>query len=160
MASLDVFGRTDARYATLATGAAPLEAKVNTMLRGIHEDPNPLNMAFFGTGNINALQGRITSVIKQKTGMTIGRQSDDELLVVMRNVYMSAGALRRSGGTVGREVSRLNEQVLRIAVPNVGAGLAAYLGYVRDASRLPEPLARGEQTSIKGDKTTALFRPL
>ena len=159
MASLDVFGRVDSRYATGAAGASTLEAKVNTMLRGIREDPNPLNMAFFGTSNIDALQGRIVSVIKQKTGMSIGRQSDDELLVVMRNVYMSAGALRRSG-SVGREVSRLNEQVLRIAVPNVGAGLAAYLGYVRDASRLPEPLARGEQTSIKGEKTTALFRPL
>lgn len=155
MASLDVFSRVDSRY---ATGAVPLEAKVNTMLRGIREDPNPLNMAFFGTSNIDALQGRIVSVIKQKTGMTIGRQSDDELLVVMRNVYMSAGALR--SGNVSREVSRLNEQVLRIAVPNVGAGLAAYLGYVRDASRLPEPLPRGEQTSIKGEKTAALFRPL
>jgi hypothetical protein len=159
MASLDVFGRADSRYATGAARDSTLEAKVNTMLRGIREDPNPLNMAFFGTGNIDALQGRIASVIKQKTGMSIGRQSDDELLVIMRNVYMSAGALRRSGA-IGREVSRLNEQVLRIAVPNVGAGLAAYLGYVRDASRLPEPLARGEQTSIKGEKTTALFRPL
>ncbi len=157
MASLDVFGRVDSRYA--ATGSVPLEAKVNTMLRGIREDPNPLNTAFFGTKNIDHLQSRIISVIKQKTGMTIGRQSDDELLVVMRNVYMSAGALRRSGG-VAREVSRLNEAVLRIAVPNVGAGLAAYLGYVRDASRLPEPLPRGEQTSIKGQLTATLFRPL
>lgn len=156
MASLDVFGRVDSRY---ATDAVTLEAKVNTMLRGIREDPNPLNLAFFGTKNIDTLQNRIVGVIKQKTGMSIGRQSDDELLVIMRNVYMSAGALRRSGD-VSREVARLNEGVLRIAVPNVGAGLAAYLGYVRDASRLPDPLPRGEQTSIKGEKTTALFRPL
>lgn len=157
MASADVFGRVEQGFSLYSeSGPSTLEAKINTMLRSIRQDANPLNTAFFSQGNLNYLQRRIQEIIKEKTDMEIARQSDDQLLIVMRNIYMQKGALQVQD--VKAEVARLNGRVLKAVIPIVGSGLAGYLVYLRDASQMPVPLARGEQTSVKGSKTASLFR--
>lgn len=132
------------------------ESRNVSMVRSTHLQPNALSASFFGNANLDALQRRIQQEIRKRTGYVIDRQSDEQLLIVMRYVYMQSA--RNTGGAA--EVRRLNELVLREVVPQVGAGLAQYLGYLRDASTLPTPIARGQATSIKGTKTTQLFTGL
>lgn len=121
-----------------------------------HLQRTPLSDAFFGGANVERLQAALRAEILKRTGYAIDRQSDEQLLIVMRYVFMQSA--RHQGGE--EEVARLNGLVLREIVPQVGAGLAQYLAYLRDASTLPTPIPRGQATSIKGTKPNELFRPL
>lgn len=137
--------------------AAPgTQAAAVSLQRSTHLQATPLSDAFFARANIDRLQARLREVVRDKTGYVIDRQSDEQLLIAMRYVFMQSA--RHTGGQ--REVRRLNELVLAEIVPQVGAGLAQYLGYLRDASQMYTPMARGQATSLKGTKAVELFKGL
>lgn len=135
-----------------------LESTIRAMQRSMHLQPSRLSEAFFSAVNVDAIQGRIKDVIKRQTGYAIDRQSDDALLAVMRHVYVRDSV--NVAPDVAAEVARLNAHVVKEAAPIVASGLAQFLSYVRDASQIPDPLPRAQQTSIKGTKTASMFRPL
>lgn len=143
------FSLYDARIGAAQTAAPALR-------QSTHLQDTETSRLFFGAPNIEALQAGLARAIRDRTGYSIDRQSEEQLLIVMRYVYMQSG--RNCGGA--REVARLNELVLREIVPQVGAGLAQYIDYLRDASTMYTPLARGQATSIKGTKSLEVFRGL
>lgn len=155
MAKPSVYDIPEAPF-TLYDSIATPESQFVGLQRSTHQQATELSQAFFGGDNIEHLQRRLRAEIKKRTGYVIDRQSDEQLLIVMRYVFMQSA--RNFGGAA--EVRRLNELVLREIVPQVGAGLAQYLGYLKDASTLPTPIPRGQATSIKGTKTTELFKGL
>ena len=110
--------------------------------------PTPLSTAFFGQKNVDAIQKRLATIVFKKTGHKISRQSDAEVIGVMRGVY--EGYSNNAGGSA--EITRLNDIVMEILVDQVVAGVQAYVTYVKDASTMPEPLARGTFASIKGER--------
>lgn len=122
--------------------------------RSTHLQPTETSRLFFGKANIDALQRRLQEEIHARTGLTIDRQSDEELMVVMRYVFVQSGS--NEGGSA--EVRRLNELVLAEIVPIVGSGVMQYLAYLKDASTLPTPIPRGQATSVKGLKTFEVFK--
>lgn len=135
----------------------PQTEEVSTSLqRSTHLQETDVSRMFFGRANVERLQKRLRYEIKKRTGYVIDRQSDEQLMIVMRFVYVMAS--RNAGG--GEEVERLNELVMREVVPQVGAGLEQYLGYLRDASTLPTPIDRAEATSVRGTKSLEMFRQL
>lgn len=138
------------------TDSMPSDHAAAGLQRSTHLQVTPLSAAFFSKANIEHLQTRLRDVIRDKTGFVIDRQSDEQMLIVMRYVFMQSA--RNDGGS--REVRRLNELVLVEIVPQVGSGLAQYLAYLRDASQMYTPLPRGQATSLKGTKTVELFKGL
>lgn len=134
-----------------------LESTITAMLRSIRQQPSALGAAFFSPGNVDDIQRRLHDIVFRKTRYRIDRQSDEQLLIIMRNVFVN---FARFEGDVPREVRRLDDLVLAEVVPQVGAGLAQYLAYIRDASTLPTPIARGQSTTVKGTKGGELFRGL
>lgn len=124
------------------------------MVRSTHQASNELARVFFSKSNVDTVQRRLRDVIRERMGYVIDRQSDEHLLIIMRYVYMQSG--RNTGGTA--EIRRLNELVLKEIVPQVASGIEQYLAYLRDASTLPQPIARGAATSIKGRNTVELYR--
>lgn len=128
-----------------------------SLIQSLHEAPSPLGSAFFSAQNLTEIQNALRSIIRQKTGYIIGRQSDDDIVIIMRSVYALHANHERQPEA---EVRRLNSMVLAELVPMVGTGISQYLGYVRDASSIAPPLPRGKNVSIKGSKTTELFRGL
>lgn len=155
-ATTDVVNMYEAPFAFTDRGVPAGEAAAVGMQRSTHLQATPLSTAFFSRDNIEVLQTRLRDVIREKMGLVIDRQSEEELLIVMRYVFMQSA--RHEGGA--REVRRLNELVLVEIVPQVGSGLAQYLGYLRDASRMYTPMPRGQATSVKGSKATELFKGL
>lgn len=145
---------------SVASQAPPtqLEDRLACVVRSLNQPRTPLLEAFFRVENLDVLQNRLRATLQKQTGYTIDRQSDTDLLVIMAKVFAEHASHSRDN--VAGEVARLNDVVLRITVPMVATGVAGYLAYLRDASRLPEPLARGVQTSVKGTKTYQLFRGL
>lgn len=126
------------------------------LVRSTHVQESDVSRAFFSTKNMDVLQKELRDSILEQTGYLIDRQSDESLLIIMRYVYMQSG--RNCGGSA--EVRRLNRLVLREIVPQVASGLMQYLAYLKDASTMAMPLPRGQATSLKGTKTTELFRGL
>ena len=139
------------------TGGQKLETLVRGMTRTIHMQDTPLSALFFSAPNVDEVQRRLRDIIRKETGYTIQRQSDDAILVAMRHVYIRDAA---NLPDAAREVTHLNSAVLAEIVPMVASGLMQYLAYVRDASRLPQSLPRPQQASIKGSRSTELFRAL
>ena len=118
---------------------------------------SPLSSAFFSQENVNAIQVALRDRVKCKTGYTIGHQSDDTLLIIMRAIYALHATNPTTAEGVASEVRRINELVLADIVPMAAGNLAAYLGYLKDASTLATPIARGVNTSRKGEDIFSLF---
>jgi hypothetical protein len=152
------FDNFEVPFSLMSQGqASTMEDSLAPILRSLNQPRSPLNEAFFGIMNMDVLQNRLRVSIQKQTGYAIDRQSDTDLTVIMRKVYAEQAA-HRPDGDVQAEVNRLNDMVLHVAVPMVASGVAGYLAYLKDASRLPEPIPRGSQTSVKGTKTYELFR--
>jgi hypothetical protein len=129
-------------------------------INSIGQCTSPLSAAFFSKENLNNLQIALRDRVRCKTGYTIARQSDDTLLVIMRAIYALHAQNPMTEGDVAKEVQRINELVLQDIVPMAAGNLASYLGYLRDASALPNPIARGVNTSRKGTDVFSLFPSL
>lgn len=155
------YTHTEVPFAPMGMSQAPhprLEEVTTAIMRSLNQPRTPLLEAFFRVENMDILQNRLQATILAQTGYRIDRQSDEHLVVIMRKVYAEHAS--NLGDNVAAEVKRLNDVVLGVAVPMVASGVAAYLAYLRDASRLPDPLPRGVHTSVKGTKTYELFRGL
>lgn len=104
---------------------------------------NVLLSTFMSEKNIDVLQEALAEAVRTHTGYSISRQSDRDLIGIMNSVYQEHGLTACGNQTV----SDLNQWVLTEAVPNVLSGIQSYVLYVRDASTLPEPLARSVSTT-------------
>jgi hypothetical protein len=147
-------------YAPLYT---QLETEANltpAAIQSIGQCASPLSAAFFSKENLNNLQITLRDRVRCNTGYTIARQSDDTLLVIMRAIYALHAQNPTTPTDVTKEVQRINELVLQDIVPMAAGNLASYLGYLRDASALPTPIARGVNTSRKGADVFSLFPSL
>ena len=131
---------------------------VGVMAQSMNQCASPLSAAFFSRENINALQIQLRNRVRCKSGYTIDRQSDETMLIIMRAIYAIHTQNVATPAAVAAEVTRINELVLAEIVPMALGNLAAYLGYIRDASSLPAPLPRGVNTSRKGQDTFSLFQ--
>jgi hypothetical protein len=156
------FSNSEAPFSVSSQSPTQLEDALAGVLRSLNRPRTPLLASFFSITNLDVIQNRLRGYVQRKTGYAIDRQSDTDLTVIMRKVYgeYANETADQSAPTVAAEVNRLNDVVLGITVPMVASGVAGYLAYLRDASRLPDPLPRGIHTSIKGTKTFELFRAL
>jgi len=116
---------------------------------------NKLITAFFSDENIAVLQTRLRQAVKANLGLVISRQSDQEMVQVMRAMYSMHGNPRPSD--VRQEVNRLNGIVLDYVVPHVTTNVRAHMGYLRDISRPYRLLDRPSYASLKGEQTVQLF---
>ena len=113
---------------------------------------SPLSDLFFSECNINALQDGIRYKIYVETDQkyVIGRQSDNELKIVMRSIFYQHA--KHDHRPIVDQVRELNAYVLAWAVPEVLSNLRQYEVFKRDASTLPMPLERAQMSTTKGTK--------
>lgn len=114
----------------------------------------PVSDIYFSAENIDALQHGIRYRVWKETNeqYVIGRQSDTELKIVMRAIFLQYGQLRQDVDCL-TQVRNLNAIVLDWAVPEVLSNLKQYEAYRRDLSSLPVPLERAQLSTTKGTKT-------
>lgn len=116
---------------------------------GIHTT-TPLNDLFFSEKNVKALQQGIHNVVANKSQgeFLIGSQSEVELQVVMRAIYLKEAQHHDYG--IIEQVRELNQKVIDYCVPRILEEVRMFKYYKKDVSQLPVPLARGEFSSSKG----------
>jgi hypothetical protein len=115
--------------------------------------PNQLSNMFFSCNNIDVLQEGIRYKVYQLTNgkHVIGRQSDKDLKVVMRSIYLQHSK-NLSNDIIG-QVRELNKRVLDWCVREVFSNLQQYDKYVVDVSTLPMPMERSTIATTKGSRT-------
>jgi hypothetical protein len=120
-------------------------------LRGVQEN-TPVSNLFFSQLNINALQDGIRIRVNKlsSTHAVIGRQSETELGLIMRSIYLQTS--KDSNSNVITQVRGLNEKVLDYAVPIILRELSQYSTYRKDISTLPVPMERQQNVSSAGSK--------
>lgn len=138
-------------YALFQNGNGRLTEFSNEAIQGIHTK-TPLNDLFFSQRNIDALQLGIRNMVANKTNneFMIGNQSEVELQVVMRAIYLS-DAKHLPYDIVG-QVRDLNAKVLDYCVPRILEEIRMFNHYKNDVSKLPMPLDRGQFSSAKGTR--------
>lgn len=121
-------------------------------IKNIHTNNN-LSSIFFSETNVNALQDAIRYQVYLKSCKKhiISRQSDVELRVVMKSVYLTEA--RHGQYNILEEIKRINGIVLNYCVNKILQEINIYITYKNDITRLPTPIPRGEFSSAKGTRT-------
>lgn len=113
---------------------------------------------FFSTENMELLQiGIRNKILNESAGKYhIGRQSDEELKIIMRSIYYQYS--KNLPMNIKQQVRDLNVRVIDWSVPQIMTNLKQDEKYKHDISKLPEPLERSQLVSEKGLKTLE-FKP-
>jgi hypothetical protein len=123
----------------------------NNSVRHTHLDSS-INQTFFSPQNINNLQmAIIDAVFKKSNGeFKIGRQSDKQLNIIMRSIYLQHS--KNLPNNIEGQISDLNKHVLKFCVPNIYSEILQYNGYLKAISTNVVPLDRSINISSKGEK--------
>jgi hypothetical protein len=113
--------------------------------------PTSLTEAYFSRENVDIIQNEIIKRVYNQTNYVISRQSDTNLQIIMRSIYLQYG--KNLPCQIKEQVLELNQEVykecLRIMVPNIQQTVR----YRADIGRLPEPMDNPVNLSGKGSKT-------
>jgi hypothetical protein len=124
-----------------------------------------LTQLYFSDTNIENIQQLVRYFIYKKTNIVIDKQSYNELLTIMRSIFleysshppliepeMSEEQKKAILPLYTKEITRLNEIVINDVVPRVESQLSQYINYIRDISELPKPIERSTNVSNAGQK--------
>lgn len=142
------------------------DARSNTsFLFKNHIGETLLTQAFFSNRNVDNIQKLIRFLVHKETNYIIDNQSVEELLIVMRSVFLQYAehpALLdplqpkeiqdKIKKQTTNEVKRLNEIVINEIYPTVMAGLKQYLQYLNDASEPYQIMDKPINDNIKGQR--------
>lgn len=115
---------------------------------GHYMEENNLSKFFFGKKNIDALQDYIQFKVFKETKQRISRQSDMELLVIMRSIFFSNA--KHIDCDILEQVKELNNIVIKSALGSIIGNLQQYEQYKRDASSGIKVMEAPEFVSQKG----------
>lgn len=138
-------------YSLYETGNNKIKEFSTEAIQGIHTS-TPLSDLFFSQQNIVALQEGIRYMVAKRSDneFIIGYQSEVELQVIMRAIYLN-DAQHNPYDIVG-QVKVLNTGVIDYCVPRILEEVRMFKYYKNDVSKLPMPLERGQFSSSKGTR--------
>ena len=113
---------------------------------------NDLSRLYFSQSNIDLLQDSIIEgVFKITNGIKISKQSEDELLIIMRSIYLQHS--KNNNSNISQQIHELNKLVLDYSIPNIHSSIKQYQGYMNDITKKQYVMDKPESVTIKGDKT-------
>ena len=121
------------------------------VLKGI-QSKSKLSMVFFSQYHIDQLNDKIRYNVwlKSNKEIVIGRQSEMELMIVMRGMYLQHA--RNLNYNIAEQVQELDDLIIQKVVPQIINEVLQYKGYIRDIEYLPVPIDRPVNLSSKGTK--------
>jgi len=113
---------------------------------------NRLNELYFSQSNIDFLQdAMIEAIYKLTNGVRIAKQSEDELLIIMRGIYLQFS--KNLNTNIDKQVYELNKKVLKYSIKNVHENIKQYQGYIHDITKERDVMEMPQNVDIKGEKT-------
>ncbi len=107
---------------------------------------------FFSKTNIDNIQAIIRKEVWLQSSQKhkIARQSDNELKIVMRSIFLQNG--QHQCNEILKQLKELNQIVVEYCVPNILSNIELYLGYKKELSYLPIPPPHPKNMSNSGLK--------
>lgn len=109
-------------------------------------ESSPLSNAFFSDQNINNLHLLIIQGVNQKTGIIIEKQSNEQLISIMRKIFMNPNRDEFMGKYVKQPdispnelLNNYNQCVVNSCIKIITNELKAYLKYREDISTMALP---------------------
>lgn len=125
------------------------------MLRG-KKECSILDYLFFSNRNMDIIQNAIRKGVYDISGHIIGKQSENELLMIMRSIFYINLPLEFPNIT--KNIEFLNKAVVDQALPKILSSMKQYLIYLKDVHQNQKPNERPENDSISGTKQLG-FQP-
>nr|QOR60405.1 hypothetical protein [Bathycoccus sp. RCC716 virus 2] len=119
-------------------------------INSLKQCPTPLNALFFSEFNRNVLHRGIRQDFKNKTGVAIDYQNNDDLHSIMRVVFINNSGDPNSN--VQEQVRYMNGIVIKTAVGQIQTGVSQYMGYIHDIAEPTKPIDRPVSTTTYGNK--------
>jgi len=120
-----------------------------SFLDSISQLPTPLNLAFFSGENTNFLQNDIRQNVKTTTGYSIDKQNPDDLITIMRAVFINNSF--NGYNDVTDQIKWMNNVVVETCTQQIYTGLSQYIVYVNQINKNPVPLALPSNESTYGE---------
>ena len=120
-----------------------------------HTNTN-LNTMFFSLENIDRLQSEIQSAVARMVNAVIDRQSEPDLLLVMRSYYLTHA--QNVPGNEVAELEELNARVVAFCANRIAVEVEAYRYYRKDILDFPAPIANPVDVKLYGTRTGELKR--
>jgi hypothetical protein len=114
--------------------------------------PTALNQLFFSEYNMNRIQDliRYKVYIQSNKEYVIDRQSDTELEIVMRSIYLQHS--QNLNCQFKEQVDFLNKLVVDWSVPQIMSEIQLYQRYLKEVNTLPVPIELPVNLSSKGTR--------
>jgi len=134
-----------------------VQSEADDAIRG-NMTSTPLNQAFFSPANVQIVQNKLRREVydRSKGEYLIDNQSVDELLIVMRAMYLQYGKNRPD--RIREQIEELNQIVADWAIPKIIAECSMHKTYLHDIQNLPVPLTQPVFLSQKGTKSGTFDR--
>ena len=122
------------------------------MLYGIQET-SKLNQLFFSRKNLDLIQDMIRYRVYMKSNQKyiISRQSNVEVQIVMRSIYLQQSTNLPTN--IKEQITYLNNLVADWCVEKIIPEVEQHVGYIRDISYYPMPIDLPKNMSQKGSRT-------
>ena len=120
-------------------------------LEGIQE-VSKLSKQYFSKQNINKIQQGIQKqiYIKSNYKYKIGNQSENELIVIMRAMYLKYS--KNLDTNIKEQICELNNKVFEYSIPNILSNIEQKMGYLNSINNNNYIMERSQNMSSKGTK--------
>ena len=121
-------------------------------LYGIQET-SALNQLFFSKKNMDLIQGMIRYTVynKSEKKFLIDRQSDIELEIIMRSIYLQHSP--NLPNKIKEQISYLNKLVSDWCAEQIIPEVNQYIGYIKEIEYMPVPIDLPVNLSSKGSRS-------
>lgn len=104
-------------------------------------EESPVSNIFFSQGNVENIQKLIRYRVNKETGKVIDRQSNNNLVIIMRSIFLQYGdASLTTKEALIKEIRNLNDRVANFSVDRIVSQLGQHDTYLKDISSMPRPL--------------------
>jgi hypothetical protein len=122
------------------------------------QDNSVLSKTFFSKRNIDCIQNKLIRKVFEKSGHKIARQSDLQLQIIMRSIYLQYS--KNLSCDIKIQIKELNKKVLDYSLDRVITEILQFLEYKNTVTNIPSPLIHPQNLSSSGEKSLSTFRPI
>lgn len=120
------------------------------LAKSLRQMDTPLNRLFFSPFNISLLQKAIRQDFKDKTGIAIDHQNENDLIAIMRAEFINSSGDPNKG--VNEQVQMMNGRIIQTARSQIGSGVSQFINFMKDTDTTITPMDRPKSTTTYGNK--------
>ena len=117
------------------------------------QELNPLSQQYFSQNNVDFIQNLIINRVRiiSNNEYNIGKQSDLQLQIIMRSIYLSYS--KNLMNNINKQINVLNNKVVEECIKVIIPNIKQYIGYRKDISTPRHIMTLPASVSSKGDKS-------